>query len=256
MHDPGSAVTGIPAPAAGIGTRRAAVEPIKIPLVFTLVKVIGCLLIVTLYRFRARGVRHIPKGPVLLASNHETYLDPLLSGMAVGRPVHFMGRSTLFRNPVFGIFLASCHTIPINRERGDVKGVKIILDHLRAGDVVVIYPEGTRTRTGAPGTFRPGIGSLAAKANVPVVPTLIEGAFGIWPPGRSLPSLRGRIRVSYGPALRVAPGEAPEVFARRLEDAVNALRTEGQPGNNQRPTTNHQQTPNFQPPTPLRRLGS
>ncbi len=191
---------------------------------FWIAKVVTFFWFVTMYRYRAHGRRHLPRGGFLVASNHESYLDPMLAGMGVAGEVSFMARSTLFRNPAFGALIGSMNAFPVDRDRGDVKGVRTALDRVRAGGVVVLFPEGTRTRDGSVGRFRPGIGSLARTAGAPVVPARIAGAWSVWPQNRILPCLQGCIRVRYGPALRIAPGESAEDFARRLEAAVKDLR--------------------------------
>ncbi len=191
---------------------------------YWIAKIVAFFWFVTMYRYRAYGRRHLPRGGFLVASNHESYFDPMLAGMGVTGEVSFMARSTLFRNPAFRALIGSMNAFPVDRDRGDVKGVRTALARVRAGGVGVLFPEGTRTRDGSVGRFRPGIGSLARNAEAPVVPARISGAWSVWPESRLLPCLQGVIRVRYGPALRIAPEESAEGFARRLEGAVRDLR--------------------------------
>lgn len=153
---------------------------------------------ITLWRFRAFGLENIPRcGGVLLAANHQSYLDPPLVASVLSREMHFMARRSLFRNPVFRVIIAGCNAFAIERDTADVKGVKEAIARLEAGNILLVFPEGTRTVNGSIGRMKPGIGVLAERAAVPIVPVLIEGAHRVWPKGMILPRL-GRIRMVFG----------------------------------------------------------
>ena len=119
-------------------------------------------------------------------------VDPLLVAACLPRELHFMARSTLFEIPVFRSLIVACNAFPIERDSRDVKGVKSAIERLRAGNVLVVFPEGTRTRDGAFGPLKKGVRMLAERAAVPVIPVLIDGAHGVWPRSRALPGLFGR----------------------------------------------------------------
>ena len=184
------------------------------------------LLGAALWQFRASGVENIPReGGVLLAANHQSYLDPVLVAACLPREMHFMARRSLFRIPVFRAIIVGCNAFPIERDSADVKGVKEALGRLEAGNILLVFPEGTRTRDGSIGRMKPGIGVLAERAAVPIVPVLIEGAFHVWPKGRSwLPGL-GRIRVVFGKPLQ-PERDSKQNLGDRIRDAVVRLKGE------------------------------
>ena len=153
-----------------------------------------------LWKFRVFGLENIPaKGGVLLASNHQSYLDPVLVAMVLPREMHFMARRTLFRNPAFRAIIAGYNAFAIERDTADVKGVNSAIARLEAGNILLVFPEGTRTGNGSIGPMKP-VGVIAERAAVPIVPVLIQGAYEVWPKGRLIPRL-GTISVAFGKAL-------------------------------------------------------
>lgn len=151
-----------------------------------------------LWRWRVDGASNVPRtGGVILASNHQSFLDVILLGGACPRPVRYMARRSLWDNRLLGWIISDWRAIPVNRDRPGKDELRGILETVRGGEVLALFPEGTRTRDGSVGELRGGIGFLARRAGVPVVPVRIEGAFEAWPRGRSLPR-RGRVRISFG----------------------------------------------------------
>ena len=154
-----------------------------------------------LFRGRTHGLEHIPTtGGVLIASNHQSFLDPVLAALALPREAHFMGRDSLFRNRWFRRLIESLNCFPIRRGTADLRAIKETLRRLKAGHIVVTFPEGTRTETGAVGPMHAGVILIARKAGVAILPTAICGAFEAWPRDRKLPK-RHRVVVAYGPPL-------------------------------------------------------
>ena len=177
------------------------------------------------WQLRAFGVENIPRdGGALLAANHQSYLDPPLVAACLPREMHFMARRSLFRNPLFRALIVRCNAFPIERDTADVKGVKEAIARLEAGHLLLVFPEGTRTRDGSIGRMKPGVGILAERAAVPIVPVLIDGAHEAWPKGRLLPH-PGRIRVVFGRPFRPEP-DRPETVGDRIRDAVVRLKGE------------------------------
>jgi 1-acyl-sn-glycerol-3-phosphate acyltransferase len=173
------------------------------------------------WQVRPRGGGNVPRsGGVLLAANHQSYLDPLLVAACLEREMHFMARRSLFQVPAFGRLIAACNAFPIDRDTGDVKGVKTAIERLRAGGVLLVFPEGTRTRDGRIGPMRAGIRLLAERAAVPVVPVLIDGAHRVWPKGRAWPGLRGRVDIVFGRPLPDGSGELSD----RVRSGILELR--------------------------------
>jgi len=152
----------------------------------------------TYFRWRVFNPERLPlTGPVILASNHASFLDPPLAGSGVHRPINYMARDTLFRFPGIGALLRSWNAVPVDREGGGAAGLKAILDRLLAGGAIILFPEGTRTRDGNLQKAKSGIGLTVIKSNAPVVPVRIFGTFEAY--GRHLKIPRPhQVIVKYG----------------------------------------------------------
>jgi 1-acyl-sn-glycerol-3-phosphate acyltransferase len=176
-------------------------------------------------QLRAYGQRHVPEsGGVLLLSNHQSFLDPPLVGVPVGRWLTYMARASLYRNPLFGELIRSFNAFPVRRGAVDRQAMRRAIELLNEGHGVVMFPEGSRTPDGSLQPFKGGFRLLLRRAPVPVVPVAIDGAFDAWPRYRRLPRF-GKVRVMYGPPI---PAEAlialsDEEAAERVRLAINAL---------------------------------
>ncbi len=173
-------------------------------------RVLGTLV----WHLEVRGGANVPpSGGVILAVNHQSFLDVVLLASFTKRPVRYMARSTLWDSRILGWIISDLRAIPFNRERPGKAELRGLLDIVRGGELLALFPEGTRTRDGSIGEFRGGIGFLARKAGVPVVPVLLQGSFEAWPRGRTLPR-RGSIRIACGrPVLYAESWEDREVAA-------------------------------------------
>jgi 1-acyl-sn-glycerol-3-phosphate acyltransferase len=190
------------------------------------------LLFKLLYRLRSINRRGIPRaGAVIFVSNHQSHLDPILMGVHCG-PFAPLARTTLFEIPVWGRALSSLGGIPLDRERSDVAAIRTAVDVLKTGGRVMIFPEGTRSRDGAVGPFRPGMLVLVRRTKATVVPIAVEGAFDAWPPGFGRPKFGGRIAVTTGDPITadqlLADGRdaALDMLRRRIEQMRLELRSE------------------------------
>lgn len=140
------------------------------------------------FRWKIHGVENVPKsGPVVLACNHVSYVDPPLVGAALTRPVYFLARSTLFRNWFFGGLIRKLNALPVDRDGGAGKGLKAVVDVLENGDGIILFPEGTRSADGSLMTARAGIGLTVIKSVTPVVPVRLVGVHEAWPRHRKFP---------------------------------------------------------------------
>ena len=120
-------------------------------------------------------------GPVILASNHQSYLDPPLAGIACKRAIYFLTRKSLLQVPVVGWLLPKLNVIPVDQEGTDRSALKALIRILERGDGALVFPEGGRTLDGNLQPALPGIGLVIAKTHAPVVPMRIFGAREAWP---------------------------------------------------------------------------
>ena len=130
----------------------------------------------------------INHGPVILASNHESYLDPPLVGSVSDRAIFFLARKTLLAGPFFGWLLPKLNVIPVDQEGNDRSALKALIRILKAGEGTLVFPEGERTLDGRMRPALPGLGFVIAKTLAPVVPIRIFGA------REALPRGSGRVR--------------------------------------------------------------
>ena len=169
-----------------------------------------------------RGVEHIPiRGPLIIAPNHQTYADPPLVTIPVRRPIHYMAWKRLFAIPGFGLLIRRLRAFPVEIETSDSRAVREAVRLLKAGDALMIFPEGSRTPDGRLQPFKLGAFRLAVAHATPVLPVTITGAWEAWPPGRMLPR-PGRITITYHPVESPKRGTHPHDSARDLRDRVVA----------------------------------
>ncbi len=144
------------------------------------------------------GQERVPKtGGCLLASNHVSFIDPPVLGAACPRRIVFMARRDLFRHALLGAFMRGVHVIPLARGEADLSAIRSAVERMRAGDLLAIFPEGTRQLSGRLGVAKRGVGLLAAAARVPVIPVLVSGTFRALPPEAKWLQ-PGKIRVAFG----------------------------------------------------------
>ncbi|MDQ3333490.1 MAG: 1-acyl-sn-glycerol-3-phosphate acyltransferase [Planctomycetota bacterium] len=147
--------------------------------------------------YRARGMERLAPGGGLLLVNHQSYLDPVLVGLPLRRPVSYLARDSLFRVPALGTFMRAVYVMPINREAAGTESIREGVRRMRHGFLVGIFPEGTRTPDGRLGELKPGFVALVRRAGVPVYPVGIAGAFDALP--RKAKWLRPKpVRVVFG----------------------------------------------------------
>ena len=159
------------------------------------------LICILLFRIRVYGRKNIPeKGPVLILSNHQSFLDPILIGVGLARQVNFMARMSLFRNGLFAFLIRSLNAFPLKRGAVDPAALRHGVRILRDGDVLLLFPEGTRTSTGEIAAVRPGFLSILKRTRAALIPAVVEGAYQAWPRDRKLFGFH-RIKVIFGAAV-------------------------------------------------------
>ena len=153
--------------------RRRGVQP----LVYWITRAILQPALLVWFRVSRTGREHIPaRGPVILAANHRSFLDPFVIGICLRRPVYFVAKKQLFGNRLIGWFLNCLGAFPVRRGESDEQTMETARIVLERGGVVVIFPEGTRIRNGSLGRARRGVGRLALETGAPVVPIAITGS--------------------------------------------------------------------------------
>src|SRR5881409_2596718 len=183
------------------------------------------------FRFRVvHRKRMIQSGPVILAMNHQSYLDPPLAGTTCDRAIYFLTRRTLLDAPLLGRLLPKLNVIPVNQEGVDRSAIKALIRVLKAGNGVLVFPEGSRTLDGNLQPAEPGLGLVIAKTLAPVVPMRIFGAH------EALPRGGGRLRfvpitVVIGEPIFFSAGDMNppgkdlyNQLSKRVMDAIAALR--------------------------------
>jgi len=155
------------------------------------------------YGLRVIGRENWPQtGGGLICANHQSMFDPPLVGLTCQRRMNYLARDTLFPIPILGSLIRFLDAIPIDREGVGLSGIKETLRRLKAGELVLIFPEGTRTSDGEIKPLKPGFISLARRGNVPLVPVGLDGAYQVWPRTSKLPRL-GRVAVAIGEPITV-----------------------------------------------------
>ncbi|MGA3181891.1 MAG: lysophospholipid acyltransferase family protein [Verrucomicrobiota bacterium] len=180
------------------------------------------------FRWRCWNPERVPRtGPVILACNHASYLDPPLVGAGVNRQIHFLARQSLFRVPVLAALLRSWKVVAVDRDGGTGRGFKAILDRLASGGAILLFPEGTRTSDGQLQPARSGIGLAVIKSAAPVVPARVFGTFAAYGKHRSWPRPR-QVTVKYGQPLAFAGlrAEAGDCSKARLKEIYQQVADE------------------------------
>ena len=142
------------------------------------------------FHLTVRGRENLYKvGGAILAVNHSSFLDPIFAGVACSRPLYYLTRKSLFKNKFFGNWLMNVHGIPLNRDAPDSGAWKRVFSLLKKGRMIMMFPEGTRSPDGRLQPAKPGIGRIALRARVPIIPVLVKGGYRILPRHRKFPRL-------------------------------------------------------------------
>lgn len=179
-----------------------------------------------LYRCRVTGFDNLPaEGPVMVIMNHKAYFDPVIAGMICDRPLRFMAKKELFTNALFRKLIVSLGAFPIDRGAGDREALKTALQILAGGDLLLMFPEGSRQVDDAVHEFLPGVGMIALRSGAAVVPLALSGSQRILRDGRpGFPALRGRLGTPID--LSDISGRGSKAYreaARRMHETVADL---------------------------------
>ncbi len=175
------------------------------------------------------GLHNVPQhGGVLIVSNHQSYLDPPMLTLRLPRPAAFLAKSELFNGGLFEGFIRGVNAFPVRQGAGDKGAMRESIALLKHGWLLTVFAEGSRTFDGSIGPAQKGAGLMVRKAGVPVVPTVIDGAYQAWPRvGRKLPQTHP-IRVYHGEAADLSHLKADDIrkwFDDKLPRMLDDLRS-------------------------------
>jgi 1-acyl-sn-glycerol-3-phosphate acyltransferase len=195
-----------------------------------LIKLVGRIFFRLRWLHRERMINH---GPVILAANHQSFLDPPFAGSASRRAIYFLARRTLLDGRFFGWLLPKLNVIPVDSESGkDRTALKALIRILRAGEGTLVFPEGQRSPDGKLQPAQPGLGLVIAKTLAPVVPIRIFGAYEAWPIHKKWPR-PGRVTVVVGEPIYFTEKDLEprgkdlyQQLSQRVMDAIAGLRLE------------------------------
>lgn len=169
----------------------------------------------------------IEDGPVLIVSNHQSFLDPPMLGISYEDGIYFFARKTLFQG-IFKWALPLCQAIPIDQENPDAASLKHVIRLLKSGKRVLVFPEGSRTPDGEIHDGMGGIGLILSKTKVPVQPLRISGAYEAFPIGARFPRLRP-VTVTVGDPIPFTPAElnakGKDAYQRLTDKIMDAIRS-------------------------------
>lgn len=180
-------------------------------------------------RLRVKGREHVPDaGGVLLAVNHHSWADPILVAAAIHRPAHYLAKEAVFRNPVAARFFYAMGQIKVQRDTGgNSDAVATAVEWLRLGQVIGVFPEGTRSRPGQVRRGKTGIARMAALSGAPVIPIGVDTQ-DFWPRGRVLPKLGEKVYLKIGAPMQLdlkpADAEDREKMREATDDIMDRVR--------------------------------
>jgi 1-acyl-sn-glycerol-3-phosphate acyltransferase len=183
----------------------------------------------TIWPLRVTGREYVPRqGAAIIVCNHLSLIDPFVVGYAGNRIVNFMGKEELFRTPILGFLIRKVGAFPVDRSRRDPAAMRTALLVLKSGELLGMFPEGTRSTTGEILEFRAGAARLAARTEVPLIPAALHNTNKAMPPGKLLRPARISIRFGEPFELkelydRKDKGEAMERALQTIRERIEAL---------------------------------
>lgn len=202
-------------------------EPTDYPLIFSLGRKLLYLILKLYNRVEAEGTHLLPQKPFILAPNHASYLDAFVVASVlpeeIAKDTYFLGEEVYFRNPLSSFFGKLAHVITVNVNRKLKESLQKVAQVLRMGKVVLIFPEGARTRTGELMEFKKGIAILSKELNIPIVPVAIIGSYEAWSIYDKFPKPK-KIMVRFGKPI-YPDGKSYEEITEELKERVEKLLT-------------------------------
>lgn len=193
---------------------KPAVEDVRPPrdtLLYKLAWTLCRIVATCFFDLKVWGGHNVPRrGGVLIVSNHQSYLDPVLIGVRAERSLSYMAKSELFENRFFAWLIRGLGAFPVRQGAGDVGAMKQSIARVQAGHALNVFPEGSRTEDGEIAPMEKGVGLVIRRAKVPVVPAAIHGSWDAWPKGRSLCRTHP-IRIIFGPVMDLSHLKGDEI---------------------------------------------
>ena len=183
------------------------------------------------FRGEVVGTENFPaEGSFLIAANHTSHLDPPLVGSQIAKQMRFFARKSLWDNRLIGWWLSQVETIAVERDSGDVGAIKRVLQALKEDRAIVLFPEGTRSPNGKLQKPKAGVGLMACKTGVPVVPCRVFDSFEACGKGQLIPNFGTPVSIVFGQPLAASDYDDPtlgkaryETAAQRIMDRIAAL---------------------------------
>lgn len=182
----------------------------------------AAMLVRVMFNLQVRGTHNMPAtGGVLIVANHQSFLDPVVLGVMFDRPMAYLADAYLFKFKPLGWLIRKLHAFPINTGKGDVAAMKEMIRLLQAGEVLNVFPEGTRTSDGQLQTIEGGVALAIRRAKVPVIPAIIVGAYEAFPRHSIIPRA-GKVRVIFDTPRQMHHLKAEQIVA-EIEQAFHKL---------------------------------
>jgi 1-acyl-sn-glycerol-3-phosphate acyltransferase len=186
----------------------------KRPFIWKALQIVARVGTTLLFDLKVYGLRHIPEaGGFLLVSNHQSYIDPVLLGVRLTRPLSYMAKSGLFKFAPFEWLIRQLGAFPIKQGSADIRALKEAIGRVQEGHALTIFPEGTRSPDGRLQPIEPGIALVIRKAKIPVIPAVIIGSSQAWPVGQKM-FHPAPIRVLYGSPMDLAGLDREQIVER------------------------------------------
>lgn len=200
-------------------------------MLYAIIKTIVKILLKIFYHLKVYGSENYIKGPAFIASNHASYLDPAIAAVSFPEPIHFLGRSSLYKNKLFGKLILKLQCHPVTQGTENSAALKAVLNIIKNNEKVYLCPEGTRTKTGEIQPGLVGIGLMVLKSKAPVIPLYIHGSYDIWSVHRKKPKIKGKLVAIFGTPLFFDnlsikdPKQAREHIVSSIMSSITSLKT-------------------------------
>lgn len=174
------------------------------------------------FDLKFKGLNNVPRrGGAIIAGIHQSNLDPVMYALPIHRELHFLAKAELFRTRLFGAVIRGLHGFPVRRGEADMWAMKEAIRRIKSGCAMMVFPEGTRSESGAIKKLEPGIGLMARRTGAPLIPAVIHGTHDAWPKGAKLPRSRP-VKILYGKPMEYSNLKPQEIMD-KLDLAIRDL---------------------------------